>query len=221
MKRKYILIPIAVATGFASYVAFHPGLAYAEPRMMAGKPTKMAEQASYTIDPMHTSIYFEITHLGISKVHGRINKFEGKVIEDSKEMDKCSVNFKAQIGSIDTAVAARDEHLKKADFFDAEKFPELSFKSSKLVKSKDGYIVTGDLTIKDKTKKISIPFKHYGPLTLKGIGDQGTRIGVIADPITIKRSDFGVGSTAPLPDGTIGASDEVIIRISLEATLDK
>lgn len=221
MKIKTLLIPIALVTGLAGYIGLHPGVAYSEPRMVAGKPTAFAEQTSYTIDPAHTSIYFEINHLQLSQVHGRINKFSGTVIENEKEPEKSSVEFTAQVDSIDTGVPPRDEHLRKPDFFDVEKYPELSFKSKKVAKAKKGYVVTGDLTIKDKTKEISIPFKHYGPYTMKGMGEQPTRIGIVAEPITIKRSDFGVSNTDKLPDGTVGISDEVIVRISLEATRDK
>jgi polyisoprenoid-binding protein YceI len=215
-----LVLPIVLIAGFGAYVAVHPGISYAEPRMASSKTTPFAQQAGYTIDPMHTSIYFEITHMGLSKVHGRINKFSGKIQEDEKDLTKSSVEFTAQVDSIDTAVAARDTHLKSPDFFEVAKYPELTFKSTNIAKSKYGYILNGDLTIKGKTKSVSIPFKHHGPLALT-VGDKSTRIGVIAEPITLKRSDFGVGNDFKLPDGTIGVSDELTVRISLEATLDK
>jgi len=219
-RRLLIALPIACALGYVGYVAFHPGVSFAEPRMAAGKVSKLADLANYSIDPQHTSIYFEISHMGISRVHGRFNKFSGKMHEDASDLTKSSVEFAAQIDSIDTAVAARDTHLKSADFFDAAKYPEMSFKSTKIEKSKDGYVVTGDLTIKDKTRAISIPFKHYGPIKLT-VGDMSTRVGVVAEPITLKRSDFAVGGPFKLPDGTAGVSDELTVRISLEGTLDK
>jgi polyisoprenoid-binding protein YceI len=90
-----------------------------------------------------------------------------------------------------------------------------------LSRAKAGYTVTGDLTIKGTTKSVSIPFKHYCPYQIKGVPGQPPRIGIVADPITIKRSDYGVGSTKPLPGGTMGASDEVIVRISFEGLLEK
>lgn len=220
MKSRITLIPIALAAGFAAYLALHPGVAYTEPRIDAGKPTTFARQASYSIDAMHAGIYFEITHLGLSKVSGRFNKFSGKIVEDENDLTNSSVEFTAQVDSVDTAVAARDTHLRTADFFEVAKYPEMTFKSTKVAKEKDGYVVTGDLTIKGKTRSVSIPFKHYGPLTLT-VGDKATRIGIVAEPITLKRSDFGVGNQFKLPDGTEGASDAVTVRISLEATLDK
>jgi polyisoprenoid-binding protein YceI len=220
MKHKFTFMPIALAAGLGAYVALHPGAAYTKPRMASGKSTPLAQQVSYTIDPMHTSVSFEITHLGLSKTHGRINKVSGKIWEDEKVLANSSVEFTAQTDSIDTALPARDEHLSASDYFDVARYPELTFKSTKVARAKDGYIVTGDLTIKGTTRRVSIPFRHYGPLTLT-VGDRSTRIGIIAEPITIKRSDFGVGTNQKLPDGTPGASDEVIVRISLEATLDK
>jgi polyisoprenoid-binding protein YceI len=220
MKLKIALIPVTLAAGFAAHVVLHPGVAYAEPRMAWAAPTPFAQQASYTIDAMHCNVSFEITHLGLSKVHGRFNKFSGKLVEDAKDLTKSSVEFTAQVDSIDTAVAARDTHLKTADFFDAAKYPTISFKSTKVTKTKDGYVVTGDLKMKDKTKSVSIPFKHYGPLKMT-VGDMSTRVGIVADAITIKRSDFGIGAQFKLPDGTEGASDDVTVRISFEAILDK
>ena len=144
----------------------------------------------------------------------------GKLIEDPKDLTKSSVEFTAQVDSIDTAIEARDTHLKASDFFDAAKYPTLKFRSTKVEKKGSGYVVTGDLTIKDKTKSISIPFKHYGPLKMT-VGDMSTRVGVVADPIVLKRSDFGVGGDFKLPDGTEGASDKVTVQISFEAILDK
>jgi polyisoprenoid-binding protein YceI len=220
MKRKATLIPLGLAAGLAAYVLLHPGVAHTEPRLASGSSTPLAALASYTIDPAHTSVAFEITHLGLSKTLGRFNQVSGKIQANAKEPGKSSVEFTAQTDSIDTALPARDKHLRAADYFDVARYPELTFKSTKVARRRNGYVVTGDLTIKGQTRPVSIPFRHYGPLTLQ-VGDRSTRIGIVAEPITIKRSDFGVGGNQKLPDGTPGASDEVTVRISLEATLDK
>jgi len=156
----------------------------------------------------------------VSKVRGRFAKFSGSVALDENDLTRSVVEATIDASSIDTGTAQRDDHLRSADFFDAAKYPEMSFKSTKIEKSKDGYVVTGDLTIKDKTRAISIPFKHYGPIKLT-VGDMSTRVGVVAEPITLKRSDFAVGGPFKLPDGTAGVSDELTVRISLEGTLDK
>lgn len=220
MKKSLALAPLAVIAGASAVLVFHPGVAYAEPRMAGGKETSFAQNASYTIDPLHSSISFEIKHLGLTNVHGRINKFSGKILQNDQDLTKSSVEFTAQVDSIDTNVAPRDTHLKAPDYFDAAKFPEIKFKSTKIERTRDGYVAIGDLTIRDKTKSISIPFKHYGPLTMTQ-PQASTRIGVVTSPITLKRSDFGVGNQMKLPNGTMALSDEVTIRIGLEATLDK
>lgn len=211
------LTALAVAAG-TTYL--HPGIEIVEPRFADRESTSLSAPATYDIDVAHAQINFEIKHLGLSVTAGRFNKFKGVVHEDVSDLTKSTVEFSAEIDSIDTAVPARDAHLKTADFFDAKKWPTLSFKSTKVEKRGDGYVVTGDLTMKDKTKSVSIPFKHYGPLKMT-VGDMSTRVGVIAEPIVIKRSDFGVGGQFKLPDGTEGASDDVTIRISFEAILRK
>ncbi len=220
MKVKYALIPAIAALGFGGYVALHPGVAYAEPRIaIQGKATEIKDTASYSIDPYHTSIYFEIPHMGIATVHGRINKFTGKIVQSGADLSKASVEFSAEAGSIDTGVVPRDNHLKGADFFEVEKYPSITFKSTKISKTRNGYTAEGNLTIKGVTKKVSIPFKHYGPL--KGSGDQPDKIGVVAEPFKINRRDFGITYGNNLPDGNPAIGNEVTIRLSVEAAKDK
>jgi len=218
MKRKALLPFLAVAP-FA-YVAFHPGVAQAEPHFAGHKPTAMVQQGTYPVDALHSSVYFDITHMGLAKVHGRFNKFSGTITVDPKDVAKGSVDFTIDVNSVDTGVTGRDDHLRNKDYFEVTKWPEMKFKSKRVEKSSDGYVAVGDLTIKDKTKEISIPFKHYGPVTDPS-GQRPARIGVICEPITIKRSDFGVGTVSKLPDGTLPLSDEVTVRLSLEATEKK
>ncbi len=219
MNLKIALVPLTLAAAGVGVVAFHPGVAYAAPRLASGPATPMIQNGAYTLDPMHASISFEITHMGLSSVHGRLNKFRGTVVEDEKDLSKCSVEFTGEIGSLDTAVPPRDKHLQAAEYFDAVKFPQLTFKSTKVAKATKGYVVTGDLTIKGKTKSVSIPFQHYGPVEIPQMG--AVVVGVVSEPITIKRSDFGIGSTDRLPNGTMPLSDEVVLRLSFEANRKK
>ena len=217
MKLTIALLP-AILAASAGYLVLHPGVAFAEPRFRAETP--FAQGASFTIDPNHSGVYFEIEHLELSKVTGRLNKFTGKITEHGADLTKAKVEFSAEAASIDTAIPARDDHLRKAEFFDVEKHPKITFKSTRVEKKGRGYVVTGDLTIKGKSKSVAIPFRHLGPKTLN-FGETTTHIGIVADPIVIKRTDFGVGDMTRLPDGTLGASDEVVIRISFEAIRDK
>ncbi|MDQ3024528.1 MAG: YceI family protein [bacterium] len=210
---------IACAVLGAAYIAYQPGVLHIEPRIAHAAPAPIS-QATYSIDPMHSSIYFDIAHLGLSRINGRFNKFSGKIVEDAANVGNSSVEFTAEASSIDTGIEARDNHLRNADFFDVEKFPTLTFKSTEVRQAGAGYVLTGDLTLHGVTKQVTIPFTHHGPYTLEQQGKSVTRIGVVAEPITILRSDFGIGKTDPMPDGTMGLSNEVEVRISFEATLD-
>jgi polyisoprenoid-binding protein YceI len=220
MNIKYTLIPVAAIAGFGAYMAFHPGVAYAEPSQVSQiKPTKISSTGNYTIDPMHTSIYFQINHMGLTNVHGRFGKFEGKIVQGGSGLEKSSVEFTALTNSIDTNVAPRDTHLKSKDFFEVETYPTLTFKSTKSGKWGVGYVAVGDLKIKDVTKQVRIPFRYFGPLP--GSGDQPERIGIIADPITINRRDYNINYGNNLPNGIPAIGDVVTIRLAVEATRDK
>src|SRR5688572_21919219 len=128
MRAKYALIPIAAAAAAVGYIALHPGYAIAEPRYADLQPEAITKKATYELDKNHSGVYFDVLHLGLAKVMGRFNKMEGKFVVDPADLTKSEVDFSADIASIDTAIEARDKHLRSADFFDAEKFPKLSFK---------------------------------------------------------------------------------------------
>jgi len=108
---------------------------------------KTLPEGKYNIDSMHSKVGFEIPHLVISSVEGKFNKFEG-VINVDKAADKSKVEFSAEISSIDTGVEKRDDHLKSADFFDAKKYPKLSFTSTKVTQTDDTLTIVGTLKIK-------------------------------------------------------------------------
>ncbi|MBX3095329.1 MAG: YceI family protein [Fimbriimonadaceae bacterium] len=209
MKKAFALFATAPIVA-ATVIAFHPGNAVASssPLRLDSAPT------AYVLDPNHASIGFDIQHIGLSQVHGRFNKFTGTVNLDSADMTNSSVEFTVDVASVDTAVAARDNHLRTADFFEVEKFPSMKFVSTGVRKDGEHYVVDGNLTIKETTKSISIPFKVMGPVD----GMQGGKVmGVIAEPFVIKRLDFGVGNDQKLPNGAMALGNEVTVRISFEA----
>jgi polyisoprenoid-binding protein YceI len=195
-----------------AYMAFHPGVAYAETPLAKLPPTAFRQAASYTVDPAHTFIGFDIGHLGLSRVQGRFDKLTGTLTANPKDLAQCGVQLSADVSSIDTVIPPRDADLKSDHFFDAAKYPSLTFKSTRIRRKGAGYIADGDLTIKGVSKPVSITFKAYGP-----IKDPwgGTRIGVVAEPLVIRRSDFGITFDAD------SISDDVLVRLSLEATQDK
>ena len=144
---------------------------------------------------------------------GRFKDFKGTVQYNDQDPTRSTVEFSAKIDSIDTGVAQRDAHLKTADFFDAEKFPTMTFKSTHVEKKGKGYLLHGDLTIKGVTKSISLPFTMTG-----AVKDTwgGTRFGISA-ATTIDRRDFGITWGNGLPLGGLDVANEVSIELQAEA----
>lgn len=168
---------------------------------------------TYNFDPAHTVIGFGVRHLGIALVEGRFKDIKGSVEYDAEDVTKSSVNFTAKIDGIDTGVAPRDTHLKSADFFEAEKYPEMTFKSTKVERANGRLVLTGDLTIKGVTKQVSFPFSMTG-----GIKDPwgGTRFGIAAGT-TLNRRDFGINFGTKLPSGALDVAHEVSVELHIEA----
>jgi len=168
---------------------------------------------TWTIDKAHTEIGFKIKHLVISTVSGKFTSFEGKLDGEPEDLKNAKISFTADADSIHTGNEQRDGHLKSADFFDAANHPKLTFTSTKIVQ-KDGseYKVTGDLTIKDVTKPVT--------LNLEFGGIQNNLYGqtVAGFEITgkINRRDFGLTWSAVTEAGGIVVSDEVKLLIDAE-----
>lgn len=198
---------ISIPTAIVLTSVLHPGIAHAEPIIY---PSSSSLAGSYTIDAAHSGVSFDIEHMGISKVQGRFNTFSG-IVDLNDDVTKSSVKFTIKADSVDTAIAPRDNHLRSKDFFEVETFPEITFVSSSITKGEKGYVAEGTLSMHGKEKKVSIPFKLGGPIEMQG----QSRIGVVAEPIVIKRSDFGM-SYGLEPQPMIG--NDVTVRISLEAT---
>jgi polyisoprenoid-binding protein YceI len=123
----------------------------------------MHAQTSWTFDKAHTEVGFNVTHLVISEVDGRFASYEGAVTTKGDDFSNAQVNFTVDIASIDTDNEKRDMHLKSDDFFNAEKYPKMTFKGRSMKKTgKDTYKLVGDLTIRDKTRQIELDVKHNG-----------------------------------------------------------
>lgn len=214
MKKSLTLVALTVPVAFAGIIAFHPGVAFAGTKLQLSQPAKsFGVTGDFGVDPFHTTVGFDISHLGLSRVQGRFAKVSGSIHTDATDPAKSNVNISIDAASVDTAVAPRDEDLRSPNFFDVQKFPTLEFKSTSITKKGNGYIAKGDLTLHGVTKKVSIPFKQYGPIK-DPWGNQ--RIGVVSDPIVINRADYGMTFDAPPMVG-----NDVNVRISLEATLKK
>jgi polyisoprenoid-binding protein YceI len=169
----------------------------------AGVSSRAADD--YTVDLDHSSMTFMIQHLGISFVHGRFNEFSGNFSIDKENPGKSSFMMTIKAESIDTAIKKRDERLRGPDFFDVKKFPDMTFKSTKVEMIDGFYKVTGDFTMHGVTK--SIHFKLEGGKTIEFKGTK--RIG-FATAFVLKRADFGISA---LPEGI---ANEVNIFIGFE-----
>ena len=167
----------------------------------------------YRVDAAHSVIGFAIRHFEISLVRGRFKDFTSTIHYDAADVTKSTVEFTAKVESIDTGVAGRDNHLRSADFFEVSKFPEMTFKSTKVEKKGKGYVLHGDFTLKGVTKPISFPFNLTGAVK----DNRGNvRFGVAAET-KINRRDYGITWGAKMANGGLNVADDVIIDLQLEA----
>jgi polyisoprenoid-binding protein YceI len=152
----------------------------------------------FKIDPNHSSINFAVAHMGVSTVLGRFTSFEGKIVYDDKDITKSSVNVTIKTASINTDNTNRDNDLRSANYFDVEKFPEITFQSKSVEKKGSDLVAHGTLTIRGIAKDVDIPFEMKGPVD----GGRGKVMGAHGS-LTVKREDFGVGKASPMIGGDI------------------
>ena len=215
-----LLLPLSLAAALAACSQQAPAPAETTPAPAA--PVAEAPAApevaaiavasgTYKLDPTHTDVLAQWTHFGFSQPSAHFGISEGTLVYDAADVGKSSVQVTMPITGMNSFVDKLDEHLASGDFFDAAKFPNATFKSTSVAAAGTNKLtVTGDLTIKDVTKPVTLD------VTLNGAGEhpmlKKQAIGFSATA-TIKRSDFGVGAYAP------NVSDEVQLRITTEGTL--
>jgi polyisoprenoid-binding protein YceI len=176
-----------------------------------GSSPKVDYQAgTYTLDNAHTRVSFKIPHFVISKVEGRFNDVKGQITL-AEDFSKSSLE-----GTIDTASAQRDTHLKSADFFDAKKFPKMTFRSTKFEGKKEKFSVIGYLTIKDITKEVKFSAEYFG-IVKDPWGNTRAAFKLTAN---INRKDFNITYDDKFDLGPV-VGNEVEISIISEATLNK
>ena len=180
--------------------------------LVVAAATARAEKETFVLDKNHTAIGFKVRHF-VSKVGGRFDKFEGTIVLDRTKPEESSVDVKIDATSIDTRNPNRDKHLNSVDFFDTANFPEITFKSTKVVaKGTNAYEVTGDLTMRGVTKPVTLTVTANG-FTSDGRGGQKTGFDATGK---LNRKDFGVSWNAVV-DQTTMLSDDVDLEISVEA----
>lgn len=176
--------------------------------------TSSAFAATYQVDASHSRVGFSVSHMMVSTVRGEFGTVSGTVDWDPKNVAATKVEAKVGVTSVDTRDQKRDDHLRSPDFFDAAKFPEMTFKS-KAVKNvtKDGFDLVGDLTIRGVTKEVTfkvanLPAERKDPW---GNFKTGTRATAV-----INRQDFGVSWNTALDGGGYIVGDEVTIELDVE-----
>jgi len=178
---------------------------------LAGLNRPALASETYNIDPVHTTIGFGVTHLVINTVHGKFNEFEGSVVVDDGRVSAAQGVIQAK--SVNTGIDKRDNHLRSADFFDAEKFPKITFQSKRVEKRGDEQILTAEFTMHGVTKELQLPVTLKGP-----IKDPwgNSRIGLQAR-VKLNRKDYGLKYNQALETGGLVVGDEVEIEINAEA----
>ena len=173
-----------------------------------------AQSTTWTIDSAHTTAEFSVRHMMVSNVKGTFGSVTGTANWDGRNFSTASVDVAIDAASINTREPKRDAHLKSADFFDAEKFPALTFKSTKVEPAGAGQArMTGNLTIRGVTKSVVLDVTGPTP-EIKDLSG-GVRIGASATT-TISRKDFGLTWNRALEAGGVLVGDEVKITIDVE-----
>jgi polyisoprenoid-binding protein YceI len=170
-------------------------------------------QGTWNVDPAHSSVEFQVKHMGIATVKGFFGKFAGK-LEVGESLEQAQAEGTADVNSVTTREPARDEHLKSPDFFDAASYPEITFRSTKLTPAGKGALtIDGDLTLRGVTKPVRLEAVVDGPDT-DPWGNE--RVGIEAVG-TISRGDYEMKFNQALGSGNMVVSDKVNIVLQLSA----
>ena len=171
---------------------------------------------TFVVDPPHSEATFQVRHF-VTKVRGRFNEMTGTINVERANPTASTVELKINTASLDTAHPGRDKHLRSADFFDVEKYPEITFRSTKITaRGQNQYDVTGNFTMHGVTKEITVPVTFLG---FMGSGPN-EKAGFSAD-FTLNRKDYGIVWNRALDNGGTVLGDDVLISVNIEANPPK
>lgn len=180
--------------------------------LAAAAATPLFAADTFTVDKVHSDVSFQVRHF-VSKVRGDFTDFEGTIQIDQARPEASSVVFTIKAASINTKNEGRDKHLNSEDFFDTAKYPEITFKSTKIAANgKDKYNVTGNFTMHGVTKEITLPVTYTGSMK----DPRGTERAGFELTTTLNRQDYGVKFNKTLDNGSLMLSDDVAVTILLE-----
>ncbi len=173
----------------------------------------MATLTKWAIDPMHSEVQFKVKHLVISTVSGFFKSFEGSVEAENEDFEDAQIEFSIDINSVDTNQTQRDEHLKSAEFFDAAKYPKITFKSTSFKKTDDDeYELKGDLTVKGVTNPVTLNVE-YGGSAADFYGNTKAGFEVTGK---INRKEFGLTWDGVTEAGSIVVGEDIKLTINAQ-----
>ncbi len=168
---------------------------------------------TWKIDSIHSDVKFKVKHLLISTVTGKFNSYNAEIKSDSDDFANAEVTFEADVNSIDTGNEMRDNHLKSADFFDAENHPKMTFVSKSFDKISDGrYELNGDMTIRGNTKPVKLNVEYNG----KATGMDGAEVAGFEITGTLNRFDFGLHWNTLTEAGGMAVGKDIKLEIFAE-----
>ena len=172
----------------------------------------MSVKTKWALDPTHSEVHFKVKHLVISTVTGSFKAFDGSFETENDDFSNAQIDFSLDVSSIDTNQGQRDTHLKSPEFFDAEKYPKMTFSSTSFTKDGDDYVLQGHLTIKDLTKPVKLNVELGGTATdFYGSEKAGFEI-----TGKISRKEFGLTWDAITEAGAIVVGDEIKLNINVQ-----
>ncbi len=173
----------------------------------------------WNIDTAHSLLEFSVKHMMISRAKGAFNNFGAVIEANPNDLTDAKIEFEVDLGSIDTRNKDRDDHLRSSDFFDIETHPKMTFIATDIKKkSKDNYDVTGDLTIRDVTRPVTVDV-HFEGVSKDPMS--GNEAAGFTGKTKISRKDFGLTWNVALETGGVLVGDEVTINIEVEAQKQK
>jgi polyisoprenoid-binding protein YceI len=207
MKQFFLTVAFAASTVLVS-TAFRSAPVVSEP----GKPVSKAAAVKWQIDPSHSNVKFTVTHMVVSEVEGGFRKFDGTIEHSKPDFSDATVKFTVDVNSIDTDNEKRDGHLKSDDFFNADKFPQMSFVSTSFTPvSGKQYKMTGNLTIRDVTKPVTFDVTYNGSVTNGGKSKTGFKA-----TTRINRFDYNLKWDRATEAGSLVVDKEVTVSINAE-----
>lgn len=167
----------------------------------------------WNVDASHSSIGFAVKHMMVSKVRGSFGDFGAEVEANETDLSSANIAFNIKVASINTGSEDRDNHLRSADFFDAESYPEIKFVANNITKKGDEYEIAGDLTIKDVTKAVVFEAEYEG----KGTNPWGQEVVGFSAETKINREEFNLTWNQALETGGVLVGKDIKITVELEA----